>query len=235
MLAHGLGGTIAQTRPLASGLAGTRVLYAARGHGDRPLGEAPPSYALLGDDLLDVADRWGATRALGVSMGAGALLSVMAGDPGRFERAVLFLPGAVDASRRDDAAGRLRALAAAVQAQDAPTVRAHVADELPDDVGPAAEAYVRDRTAFLLASPALPALLRALPDSVPVPRRELLAGVRTRVLVLAQEGDPLHPAEVARDLAGLLPRAELVVFDRPGVVFRERRRLRELVVGFLDG
>jgi len=26
-----------------------------------------------------------------------------------------------------------------------------------------------------------------------------------------------------------------VVFDRPGVVWRERRRLRELVTGFLDG
>ena len=49
------------------------------------------------------------------------------------------------------------------------------------------------------------------------------------MLLLAQEGDPLHPAQVARELAAVLPRARLVVFDRPGVVFRERERLRALV------
>jgi len=40
---------------------------------------------------------------------------------------------------------------------------------------------------------------------------------------------------VARDLAAALPKARLVVFDAPGVVLRERARLRGLVTEFLNG
>jgi len=54
------------------------------------------------------------------------------------------------------------------------------------------------------------------------------------VLVLSQEGDPLHPAQVGRDLAAMLPKARLVVFDRPGVALREGPRLRTLITGFLN-
>jgi hypothetical protein len=32
---------------------------------------------------------------------------------------------------------------------------------------------------------------------------------------------------------GVLPRARLVVFDQPGVVFRDRARLRGLISGLL--
>src|SRR5206468_390784 len=87
--AHGLGGSVAETRPLLGGVSGTRVFYAGRGHsGDVP---APFSYADLGDDLLALADEHEATRALGVSMGSGALLSVLARHPDRFEKVVCFL------------------------------------------------------------------------------------------------------------------------------------------------
>jgi pimeloyl-ACP methyl ester carboxylesterase len=68
-----------------------------------------------------------------------------------------------------------------------------------------------------------------------VPDRTALAAVSADVLVLAQEGDPLHPADVGRQLAAVLPRARLVVFEHPGVVFRERARLRELISSHLAG
>lgn len=97
------------------------------------------------------------------------------------------------------------------------------------------EAYAQARTDFLLASPGLPPLLRALADDVPVVSRHALAAVTAEVLVLAQERDPLHPAAVARELAGLLPKASLVVFDQPGVLFRERARVRTLIAGHLSG
>jgi hypothetical protein len=35
-------------------------------------------------------------------------------------------------------------------------------------------------------------------------------------------------------LAAVLPKARLVVFDQPGVVLRERRRLRALITDFLN-
>ena len=233
--AHGLGASIAETRPLLSGVAGTRVFYAARGHGTSPLPDEPFSYDALGRDLEAVADEHAATRALGVSMGAGALLSLLSRRPDRFERVVLLLPAAVDRPRSDGAVRRLSALAAALDARDPEAVQAAVREEIPADLRdqPVARAYVRTRTAYLLASPGVRAALRGLPAVAPVGDRSRLAAVTAQVLLVAQEGDPLHPAQVARELAAVLPHARLVVFDQPGVVFRERARLREEVSGFL--
>ncbi len=53
-------------------------------------------------------------------------------------------------------------------------------------------------------------------------------------LVLAQEGDDLHPVAAARDLAAALPAADLVVLPAGGVLWTGRDRLRDVVVGFLD-
>lgn len=61
-----------------------------------------------------------------------------------------------------------------------------------------------------------------------------LGAVSASVLVIGQEGDALHPAQVAREIAAALPNARLALFDAPGAVFRERARLRDLVVTFLD-
>lgn len=237
LVAHGLGASLAETRPLVSGVRGTRVLVQARGHGTSPL-PVRPGYGEQADDLLAVADEQDATQALGVSMGAGALLRLLSHRPDRFARVVLFLPAsvdkAVDEQHQDEAVRRVAALSGALLARDAPAVEAAVRLELPADLdGPAVAAYVHARTAFLLDSPGLPDLLAALPQDRPVHDRSALAAVTADVLLLAQEGDPLHPAQVARELAALLPRARLVVFEQPGVLFRERARLRELVVGHL--
>ena len=230
--AHGLGASVAETRPLLSGVTGTRVFYAARGHaGDVP---APFSYRDLGDDLLEVADAHAATRALGVSMGAGALLSVLSRLPTRFEKVVVFLPGALDRPRTDEAVRRFAALVDAVAARDLEGVRAFVREEIPTDVRDSAAAYIDTRSQFLLDSPGVTVGIASLPGVTPVEDRSSLAAVSAEVLVLGQEGDLLHPAQVARDLVAVLPKARLVVFDEPGVVLRDRRRLRELISGFLN-
>jgi pimeloyl-ACP methyl ester carboxylesterase len=183
-----------------------------------------------------VADACGATRALGVSMGAGALLSLLARRPDRFARVVLFLPAALDSPRTDDAVRQVAALAASLDSGDPGVVERLVREELPADLRalPAVAAYARTRAAYLLHSPGVAVALRALPAVQPVADRSRLAAVSAQVLLLAQEGDPLHPAQVARDLAAVLPRARLVVFPEPGVVFRERTRLRAEITGFLN-
>jgi pimeloyl-ACP methyl ester carboxylesterase len=226
--AHGLGASIAETRPLLSGVTGTRVFYAARGHdGDVP---EPFTYRDLGQDLLRIADAHGATRVLGVSMGSGALWSLLAEQPTRFERVVTYLPGALDRPRADDAVTRLAALATALEQGDEPAVQRWVAQELPEE----AAAHVPARTAWLLANPGIAVAVRSLPVVTPVPDRSALGAVSADVLVVAQEGDPLHPAQVARDLVAVLPKARLVVFDRPHALLRERARLRALVQEFLN-
>jgi pimeloyl-ACP methyl ester carboxylesterase len=230
--AHGLGASVAETRPLLSGVDGTRVFYAARGHrGELP---TPFTYRDLGDDLLHLADRHGATRALGVSMGAGALLSVLSRRTDRFEKVVVFLPGAIDRPRTDEAVRRFAELVAALEAADVDGVRAFVESEIPPDLRGKAATYIETRARFLLASPGIPVAVASLPPVTPVEDRSMLAAVSAEVLVLAQEGDPLHPAQVGRDLAAVLPKARLVVFDAPGVVMRERARLRALISDFLN-
>ncbi|MBC7373288.1 MAG: alpha/beta hydrolase [Frankiales bacterium] len=229
VVAHGLGASIAETRPLLTGVAGTKVFYAARGHGASPLPPGPFDYDVLGRDLEAVAGD--ATAAVGVSMGAGALLSLLARRPDRFARAVIALPAALDRPRTDGAVCRLLALADALDAGDAEQVHRLVLQEVPAELrsAPGVAAYASSRTVALLASPGVAVALRALPQAVPVVDASVLGAVTAQVLVLAQEGDPLHPAQVARDLVALLPRARLVVFDRPGMLLRERARLRELV------
>lgn len=228
LVAHGLGATIAETRALVGGVPGTKVLPEARGHG----GAAPPhrpGYAELAADLLAVADDHAASQALGVSMGAHALLRLLSAQPDRFDRLVLFLPAALDRPVR-----RTPALAAALATGDRGAVLSVVRDELGAST-PAAVAYAEARATALLAMPALPALLSALAEDAPVPDRAALGAVTAHVLVIGQEGDPLHPAQVARELAAALPRSRLVVFGRPGAVFHERARFRSLVVGHLTG
>ncbi len=230
--AHGLGASVAETRPLLSGVLGRRVFSAARGHdADVP---APFTYRDLGDDLLRIADEHGASRALGVSMGAGALLSLLSRHPDRFEKAVCFLPGALDRPRTDEAVRRFDTLVAALRAGDLAEVRAFVASEIPADLTEPAAAYVEARARFLLASPGIAVAVASLPPVSPVEDRSALAAVSAEVLVLAQEGDPLHPAQVGRDLAAVLPKARLVVFDQPGIALRDRPRLRALIADFLN-
>ena len=226
VVAHGLGASIAETRPLLSGVPGTKVFLQARGHGDAP---APvvPGYGELAADLRVAADLHQATQSLGVSLGAHTILRLLSITPDRFHRVVLFLPATLDAARDDHAVRRSAGLIEALASEDLDALRAQVRAELPPDVD--AEPYVAARAAYLLASPGLPALLTALADDPPVPDRSVLSAVTAEVLVLGQEGDPLHPAQTARELASLLPRAELVVFERPGVVFHERTRLRHLI------
>lgn len=232
VVAHGFGASAAETRALVSAVPGTRVLPTARGHlGGPPAGGG---YAGLADDLLAAADAHHATQALGLSLGAAALLRLLTDHPTRFARVVLMLPALLD--RQRVATERTADLVAGLRARDAEAVVRAIRAELPPDLmSRTVEAYVRVRTSHLLSSPGLPDLLADLAGDVPVPSVARLGAVTADVLVLAQEGDPVHPAQVARQVAAALPTARLVVFDRPGMVLREREQLRALVREHLSG
>ncbi len=235
VFAHGLATGIAATRPLGSAVRGSRVFLQFRGHGRSDVPPGPWSYLDLARDLRAVADLSGATRALGVSLGAGALCRLLADSPDRFERAVFFLPAVLDTPRPPGAAARLTRLLAAVAAGDRAAVAGSVAAEVPVAVRdtPAARAFVRQRVEQLMRDGLAPALA-GLPGQVAVPDRAALAAVTARALVIAGRGDDLHPVTVAEDLAAALPRADLHVYDRPGVLWTARRDLRERIAGFLN-
>lgn len=231
LFAHGLGQSPAQVRPAGGGVAGTRVFLAFRGHDGSAA--APWSYAGLAADLRLVADAVGATAAYGVSMGAGALAALVARDPGRFERLVFHLPAALD-GRCGAARERLDELAALAGRGDVDAIAELLRGDLPPEVRERPEAlrFVRQRAAVLAAPPVCHAL-RELRDDPPVPDVSALARVRAPALVIAERGDPMHPAEVAEALAGALPNATLRVFERPGAQWWARAELRRLLTGFL--
>jgi pimeloyl-ACP methyl ester carboxylesterase len=103
VFAHGATGSIQTTRPFGSGVKGSRTFFHFRGYGASAPAAKPLTFAALEADLRAVADRVGATQALGVSMGAGALCSLLARTPLRFKRLVFILPAALDTPRTDDA------------------------------------------------------------------------------------------------------------------------------------
>lgn len=97
--AHGLGETMSEARVWGGGAPGTRVFLQFRGHGSTPAPPGPWSYDDLAAELRQVADRAGATRAVGVSLGSAVLMRLLATTPDRFEKVVLLLPASFDRPR----------------------------------------------------------------------------------------------------------------------------------------
>jgi pimeloyl-ACP methyl ester carboxylesterase len=239
LFVHGLAGSVAQTRPFGSGVSGTRVFAHLRGHGGTAVPQpGPGSYGDLAGEVDAVRRDVGATRALGVSLGAGALLRLLAVEPHAVERVVLALPSALDVPAPPDAPAvrRLLDLADALETGDAVRAAALLRDQQPAAVRPlpAVGLWARRRASELAGTP-LPAVLRCFAGQAPLDgTAAVLAGVEVPALVLGQEGDESHPVEVARDLAAALPRADLVVLPAGHVLWAGRERLREVVAGFLD-
>ena len=232
VFAHGFGGGIPDTRPLASGVPGTRVFYTAAAHDGEPVPGF--GYPLLASELRTVADRHHARQALGVSMGAGALCRLLAQTPDRFDAVVFFLPPVLDSPRPRP--GTVAGLDAAIRTGDSEAITAAVVAELPGGIAgtPAGRAYTAARPARL-RQPAVRDAGAALVGGVAVTDADLLRAVTARALVLGCRNDPAHPAEVAERLAGLLPDARLHLYDEPGVVWTHRTDLRHRISRFLSG
>ncbi len=231
VLAHGLGGSSAETRPLAARLSGTRVLMTFRGHGSSDDLPGGWTYDALADDLLLVADAVRADRVCAVSLGAGALLRALVREPDRFVRLAFVLPAALDDARADGATARVRLLGDAIDAGDVEQVTSLLLAEVPpvwrDRRGIAS--LVGRRAASLCTRPAP----RPAGPDAPLGDRAGLAAVHAPALVLAQQDDPLHAVDVARDLAAALPCSTLAVLPPSGVFWTASRDAQTLLADHL--
>ncbi len=131
LFAHGFAGSIEETRPFGSGVRGSRVFFSFRAHGSTPPVGLPWTYAGLAAELSSVRTAYGATRGLGVSIGAGALLRAAVDGPGTFERLVVVLPPALDGPRRGRALERVKAMARCADAHDVDGLRDLLLAEQP--------------------------------------------------------------------------------------------------------
>ena len=237
VFAHGLSQGIGETRPLGSGVQGRKVFMHFRGHGRSGAPPGPWTYLDLARDLRAVADLSGATRALGVSLGAGALVRLLADNPTRFERVVIFLPAALTAPS-PDAGERFEALLAAAEEQDPGGLAEVISLEVPAQVRatPAGWAYLRQRVEQIVHF-GLAAQLASLAEEAPLPSSSAvgaLSSVTAEALVVGCHGDEVHPASVAEELAAALPRAELQLYDKPHVMWNERADVRTRIADFLN-
>lgn len=232
VFAHGLGGSQAETRPLAARVAGTRLLLTFRGHGESDALPGGWDYDILAADLLGVADAFGADRVVGLSVGAGALMRVLSRQPDRFRRLAFVLPAALDASRPDGATLRVRTLGDAIDRGDDDAVTELLLEEVPAAVRErrGVRALVGRRAAQLVSRPAP----RPLGDDRPLADRAQLAAVRAPALVVAQHGDPLHSLDVATDLATALPNAEQLILPPGGLFWTAARRAQDALARHLD-
>jgi pimeloyl-ACP methyl ester carboxylesterase len=235
VFAHGLAADIATTRPLGSAVLGRRVFFHFRGHGRSDAPPGPWTFDDLARDLRAIAGLSGAGRALGVSLGAGALCKLLASSPDRFERVVLYLPAPLDGVRPPAVRDRFTRLLAAVASGEAAAVADVVTAELPGAVRntPAGWSHLRQRVEQLLRD-GLADDLETLWDSPALPDPEVLRAFSGRALVIGCLGDEAHPAGVAQRLADVMPGAELYVYDRPGLLWSRRQDLRDRISGFLN-
>lgn len=235
LFAHGFAGSIAETRPFGSGVEGTRVFFHFSGHGTSPDPADGLGYAALETELRVVADAHGATRALGVSLGAGALLAAVAHEPSRFDRLVLVIPAAIDRPRTGRAVARVEAMADRAEAGDVDGLTRLLLAEQPAELRERRVVQVwAHQQAARMAGPALVSAMRVVPQLFPLADRAALAAVEVPVLVIGQEGDEAHPAELVGELVAALPHAEGHVFSPGGVVWTHRADLRRIITGFLN-
>lgn len=225
VFAHGLGGSSVETRPLAMRTPGTRVLLTFRAHGASAAIEGGWTYDDLATDLLEVANAVDATGAVGLSLGAGALLRLVSSEPDRFDRLAFVLPAALDESREDVATARLLRLADAVIAGDEAHVVRMLLEDVPEQVRSRGGVRVLvDRRARQLLGSAPP---YPRGSDAPLPDLHVLQAVSAPALVVGQRDDPLHPSSVAERLAAALPAAELLLLDQGGVFWTETRRAQD--------
>jgi 3-oxoadipate enol-lactonase len=237
VVGHGLTGNRSDLAVLAPFIPGTKVFFDFRGHGDS---DRPPSgsYSMddFGADVDNVAAAFGATRLVGVSLGGGATLRLLHRKPDRFERLVFVFP-----ARLEDAGPvrtKLLRLAEMLETRPVPEVAATVVAEEEAEGMFAEQPATRDlRMQALLAMNAdgIPHAIREAVDDQPLRDPEILPRITAPALVVAQEGDPTHGAEVAKELVEALPNAELLVYPDRFALVREIPSLTARIAEFLIG
>jgi 3-oxoadipate enol-lactonase len=213
VVAHGLSNSCRELAAFTPLIAGSAVRFDFRGHGRS---STPPAgtyrFADLANDLDAVARAYGATRAVGTSMGQGAITHLVAVEPDRFERLVFVLPACLDVPMADHSAfDRVAELLEALPKDEAVEQilaeggRAAVYERAP---------WLREVDLLLWQDMNPTGVARAIREvvrDVALADRELLRRVEAPTLLICREGDTLHPAELGIVLAELMPNAELIM------------------------
>lgn len=236
VVAHGLTNSCRELAAFTPMITGTVVRFDFRGHG-RSTMPAPGSYrfADFARDVEAVASAYGAIRAVGTSLGAGAITHLLASEPDRFERLVFLLPAALDRpmadhSRYDRVAELLESFPKdeAIDRILVESGRPAVYEQAP---------WLRELDLLLWQDMNPVGVARAIREVVrdqALDDREVLRLVTAPTLLICREGDSIHPAQLGRVLASLMPGAELEMLPGEQELWESIPMLVARVSAFLD-
>jgi pimeloyl-ACP methyl ester carboxylesterase len=243
---HGLLGSIARARQFGEGMDGLPergvrlIAWDARGHGESgyTANESDYSWAAHAEDLRALLDELGIDRAAigGGSMGAGVSVTFALAHPERVEKLVLPAPpplaGTIGPAQQ--IFGGLAALIENVGLEKA----ADIVLGLPDYVAMKEKdakqyAYMREWLSGIRED-AAPAAIRGLLNG-PALAEDRFAEITAPALIVAHEGDPIHPAATAERLHEAIAGSRLVVAPDANYYRERREELVETVAAFLQG
>jgi pimeloyl-ACP methyl ester carboxylesterase len=150
---------------------------------------------------------------------------------------VILLPARLEAgAASDEVRARLLRVAGALERYplEEATRRIMEAEEAEgafDDVSSARQ--TRFEALLRMNRDGIPHAIREVIDDPPVRDMAPIRGVTAPALVVGQEGDAIHSAVVARELADALPNAELIMFPDPGAMVREIPMLVARIAAFV--
>jgi 3-oxoadipate enol-lactonase len=213
ILAHGLMNSCRELAALTPLVPGTKVRFCFRGHGHSSSPERGYRFADFARDLSVVADAHGASIAFGTSLGAGAIGHLLTKQPDRFEKLILLLPAGLDQPFQHKqkllhTAGLMdgKSTHEAIEAITADPGRAQGYMDYP---------WLRDFDRQMLQelnTMGVPRAIREVIEDWPLEDRDQMRKVTAPTLLICREGDDIHPAEVGRILAAVMPNAELMMF-----------------------
>ena len=236
VVAHGLTNNRNELAALTPLIPGTAIRFDFRGHGRSSAPERGYAFVDFARDLDAVARAYGATRAVGTSLGAGAIANLLCRQPDRFERSVWLLPAGLDMPFPFKE--RYRAMAGELDDKTSEeALEAIVSD--PQRVAEYVRTPWRLELDKLLWDHDRPGgvarAIRGVIEDWPVPDRELLRSVTAPVLLVCIEGDEIHPAELGRILHDLMPVSELLVYPSELALLQSLPELVQRVAAFLVG
>jgi 3-oxoadipate enol-lactonase len=234
VFAHGLTNSCRELAPFTPSLAGTAVRFCFRGHGHSTTPRSGYGFTDLASDLDAVARAYDATNAVGTSMGAGAIMTLLEDDPSRFERIVMLLPASLDVPMSDPQ--RFDAIAEILETFPRDEAIERILAMTPQRYERAP--WLRELDLLLWADlnpVGVARAIRAVTRDISISDRELLGKVEAPVLLICREGDSLHPAELGRILLDLFPTSELITIPSEEELLASIPMLVERVRGFLEG
>jgi pimeloyl-ACP methyl ester carboxylesterase len=220
VLAHGLTNTCREMAPVTPFLPGTKVRFCLRGHGHSSVAaEGRYTFADFASDVEAVADTHGATRAVGTSLGAGAICNLLTRRPDRFEALVFLLPAGLDVPFTEQDHFLKTAEILETHPRDEAIELILANPEAPERSARLAWMDEYSRQMWEGVNPmGVARAIRGVIADFPLPDREMMRAVHARTLIICREGDPIHPVVVGEVLADIMPNAELLVYPDDGAL-----------------